>query len=70
MPRPGPSPPRTHGHLVRHRNARSWVAEHVLEPKAESVDALVERVADLVPVVELERVDFAQELVERIGAQQ
>ena len=60
----------THGHLVRHRNARGWVAEYVLEPKAESIDALVECVANLVPVVELKRVDLAQELVERLGAQQ
>ena len=60
----------THGHLVRHRNARGWVAEYVLEPKSESIDALVECVANLVPVVELKRVDLAQELVERLGAQQ
>jgi hypothetical protein len=57
-------------HLLWYHNARGGVTEYVLETKAESVDTLVQRVPDLVAVVQLEGVDFTEELVERLGPQQ
>ena len=52
------------------RNARNGVSEYILKPEAKTVDALVERVTDLVPVVELKSVNLAEELIESSGAQQ
>jgi hypothetical protein len=59
-------PPRAR--LLWYHNARGRVTEYVLETKAESVDTLVQRVSDLVAVVQLEGVDFAEKLVERPGS--
>ena len=44
--------------------ARGRVVEHALEDEAESLDTLVERATELVPVVGLERVLPAQDSVE------
>jgi hypothetical protein len=61
-------PPRAH--ILCCRNARGdGVSEYILEPESITVDAIVERVTDLVPVVEFKGVNLAEELVERSSAQ-
>jgi hypothetical protein len=61
-------PPRAH--ILGRRNARHGVSEYILEPKAKTVDALVEGVTELVPVVELKGVNLPEELIEGSSAQQ
>jgi len=49
--------------LLGRRDARDGVAVHARAADAEALDTLVERVAYLIPVVELERAQLPQELV-------
>jgi hypothetical protein len=51
-----------------HRQAARLVPKNPLKAEAEAVNPIVPLIPDLMPMIQLERLDLTQKMLERLGA--